>query len=249
MYGGGIGVPLGGAGGAGAAGQAGFSAGGGFSGGASGQAGTSGGSGSFSGIDPSTAGLLGGSGSYSGYGMADTPFGSASRGLGELVRAQAAFNLLSSQAAVNMTEAQRRLIENTDAAVNTYFELRRLNEAYRAAERPSRPTYEDVIRYAAVGRPERLSPSALDTVTGQITWPMILRSDHFKEHREILGQLFASRAATGTISSEGYLTIDQVTGAMMAELQRHVDELPPQDYLAARKFIESLAFEAKIPTG
>ncbi len=180
---------------------------------------------------------------------ASTAFGSATRGLADLVRSQGAFNLLSSEAAVNMTEARRRQIENFEEATETYFAMRRLNREYRAAERGSRPTYEDLIRYAAAGRPERLSPSALDTVTGEITWPMVLRGDAFKEYRQVLGQIFASRAATGALSSEAYLTVGEVTDALKGELQRNMNDLPPQDYVTAAKFIESLAFEARVPAG
>ncbi|NLX99565.1 MAG: hypothetical protein GXY83_25805 [Rhodopirellula sp.] len=197
-----------------------------------------------------TDSLFFGDSDYDGWDFgASTAFGSATRGLADLVRAQGAENLLSSEAAINMTEARRRQIENFEKATETYFAMRRQNQAYRAAERGSRPTYEDLVRYAEAGKPERLSPSEMDTVTGDITWPIILRSDHFEEYREVLGQLFASRAATGALSSEGYLTVDKVTDAMKAELQRKIDDIPPQDYLRARKFIESLAFEVKAPAG
>jgi hypothetical protein len=188
-------------------------------------------------------------GASTAYGSFGRGLGAFGSGLGDMVRGQGMYNLLTAKAAEQLEEARRRQIENFEEGTETYFAMRRLNRSYRAAEQPSRPTYEDLIRYAEAGRPERLSPSALDIVTGDITWPMILRSDKFKEYREVLGQLFASRAATGTLSSNGYLTVDQVTDAMMAELQQEADNLPPQDYVTARKFIESLAFEAKVPTG
>jgi hypothetical protein len=34
---------------------------------------------------------------------------------------------------------------------------------------------------------------------------------------------------------------------MQAELKKHIDELPPQDFEDAHKFIETLAFEAHYP--
>ncbi len=180
---------------------------------------------------------------------ASTAFGSATRGLADVVRSQGAFNLLSSEAAINMTEARRRAIENAQEWAKTYFEMRQMNRAYRAAERGPRPTRQDWIRYAQAGKPERLSPSELDNVSGEINWPILLRGDQFEEYRAVLNRLFAAKAETGTLSPDGYLTIDRVTDAMKAQLQSEIEDLPPQDYVNARHFIESLAYEAKIPTG
>jgi hypothetical protein len=94
-----------------------------------------------------------------------------------------------------------------------------------------------------------MSPSELDTVTGQIGWPILLRGEQFAEYRAVLDQLFTAKAETGALSTDGYLTIDRVLNAMKAELQRDIEGVPPQDYVKARNFIESLAYEAKIPTG
>ena len=90
---------------------------------------------------------------------------SYARGYSDVVRSHGMANLANSEAAINMTEAARRDMENRDQWTDTYFQMRQKNRDYRAAERGPRPSREDFVRIAAAGRPERLSPSQLDSVT------------------------------------------------------------------------------------
>jgi hypothetical protein len=172
---------------------------------------------------------------------------SYARGYSDVVRSQGMANLANSEAAINMTEAARRDMENRDQWTDTYFQMRQKNRDYRAAERGPRPSREDFVRIAAAGRPERLSPSQLDSVTGAIKWPRALTRPEFADSKAQLEALFAKRAAYGQSTWDDYGQIDATIKAMSDELRKAVREIPPGDYTAARRFLDSLAHENRQP--
>ncbi len=158
-------------------------------------------------------------------------------------------NLALSEAAVNLTEAERRQLKNDVDFVNTYFQIRRLNQQYQAQERGPRPTMEDLIRFAQLGKPQRLSPGDIDAASGQIFWPIILRAQVFAPYRIKLETYFGERAQLAGLTPESYLRLDQTARAMVEELRRYVADFPSGDYLHGKHFIESLGYEAHFPVG
>jgi len=185
---------------------------------------------------------------YGEYHHASTAAEGGLRGMASVARSAGAYNLQTSQAAINMTEAQSNYIKNRDEATNTYFQMREANREYRARERGPRPTMEALVRYAQAGKPKRLSPSELDSVAGSVSWPTLLQTDRYAKSRTQLEKLFAKRAEQGVISYEDQAQIAAATKAMLAELKGQVREVPQMDYIAAKRFIENLAYEARIPT-
>jgi len=173
----------------------------------------------------------------------------ARRGLADVIRAEGEYNYLSSQAAVFANQARALQLQNARDYVQTYFDLRRMNRMYRALERGPRPSLEAAVRYAQATKPDRLDPGQFDRVRGSICWPILLQADQFAEYRTQMEALFATRAELGSINTWGYLQIDRTAKEMLEELKTHADCFPPQDYICARRFIESLAYEAKCPSG
>jgi hypothetical protein len=186
-------------------------------------------------------------GRYPSY-HASTAGESYARGFADVVRSQGQANLANSAAAINLTEAQRRNIDNREKWTNAYFEMRKSNKEYRDAERGSRPTMEQAVRWAQAGKPKRLSPGELDVVTGKINWPVLLTADRYGPYREPLEALFAERASAGALPWEALQKLDETADQMLADLKGQVREVPQMDYLAAKKFIQSLAYEAKQPS-
>lgn len=180
---------------------------------------------------------------------ASTPAEGYARGLGDVIRSQGIANLANSEAAINMTEAARRGMENRKQWTDTYFQMRDANRKYRAQERGPRPTMEDAVRYAQLGKPEQLSPSELDKVDGQISWPIILQAPQYAPYRDKLDQLFSKRATLGGVTTEDYLEINRTTKDMLAALKQEVKEVPTDAYIAAKNFIQSLAYEASHTPG
>ncbi|MGI6416309.1 MAG: hypothetical protein ACOX1P_11625 [Thermoguttaceae bacterium] len=172
---------------------------------------------------------------------------SYARGMADVVRSQGAANVMNSQAAINMTEAARRDMENREQWTDTYFQMRQKNKEYRAAEKRPRATREDWVRYAAAGKPERLSPSELDSVTGKIKWPRVLMRSEFEASRTDLEALFAKRAAYGAGTWDDYSQIATTIKSAEQELKNVVSQVPPQDYTVAKRFLESLSYENRMP--
>ncbi len=189
---------------------------------------------------------------YGGYGgyidnRASTVGEGYARGMADVIRSQGMYNLSTSEAAINMTEAARRDMKNRDRWTDTYFGMRQKNRDYRAAERRPRATREDWIRYAQMGKPRQLSPSELDRVTGDVQWPRLLMQPQFASYRAELDPLFAKRAEYGESTWDDYMRIDRKTKEMQAELKKMIKHIPPQDYMAAKRFLEGLNYENKLP--
>ena len=180
-----------------------------------------------------------------GYGGGMTAAMGYGIGLGTVIRSRGLYNLDTSQANINNQQAYKQYLENRMEATKTYFEMRQLNREYRAKERGPAVTPEQIQRMAAVGAPERLSASQLDPVNGKIDWPRALESDTYAQYRAELEPLFQKYAdSSGSIGPERYGDILKSTDQMKAVLKDNINSTPPGDYVAAKRFLESLAFEA-----
>jgi hypothetical protein len=193
---------------------------------------------------------------YGGYGgspwgdsRATTPRQGWAYGIGDIIRAKATFNLLSSQALINMTDVVRNDIQNQQLWANTYFEMRRGQRAAIAEERGPIPSAEDLTRYAAMGRPRPLGGNQLDVGSGKIFWPRSLRTDQFTGSREILEEIFAKRARYGDISMDDLLKVRDETNRMIGLLNDQIHDIPPMEYVAAKQFLSSLAYQVQIVAG
>jgi hypothetical protein len=182
------------------------------------------------------------------YNNASTAGEGYSRGLGNVISAKGDYNLNTSEAAINMTQAQSNEIQNRQQWTNAYFDMRKVNRANRAEERGRQPTMEDAVRYAQAGKPKRLSPSEMDNVTGKITWPRLLRTEQFEDDRAKLDELFEKRARYG-ITFEDQMALRQATNDMVAALKVKIRDLPPYDYANSKRFLESLAYEGRLSAG
>jgi hypothetical protein len=169
--------------------------------------------------------------------------------MADVVRSSGYANLKNSEAAINYSEARSREMDNYKQWTNTYFETRAMNRKYREAERGPRPTMEDAVRYAQMGRPKRLSPGELDSVTGGIQWPLLLRGDEYAQERDELDAIFSQRARTGVLDASVYVRAREIAQEMTAELKNHVADVPPDQYVIAKNFLKSLAYEAQMPAG
>jgi len=179
---------------------------------------------------------------------ASTAAEGASRGMADVIRSQGEYNVNTSQAAINMTQAQRNDSENRQKWTETYFEMRRINKAYQDSLKKPRDA-EGMLRYAAAGKPKRLSANEFDAVSGAIRWPDALQNDQFASQRRQLDGLFAERASKGAVTSGERRQIRSLTEAMVDRLQKDIDSYRPQDYVTAKQFLNSLAYEASLPAG
>lgn len=172
------------------------------------------------------------------------------RGIADVIRAQGDYNLNTSAAAVNLSLARQQEIENRKKNVQTYFEIRDINrQVFYADQKRRRGGPEDWIRDAQAGKPKRLSPSELDAVTGGIHWPILLTAQAYGPLRIELERAFAQRAYHGAMGAEAFMRVVQLTGDLAMSLKSQIRILPPDQYLGAMRFLDSLAYEASLPAG
>jgi hypothetical protein len=103
---------------------------------------------------------------------------------------------------------------------------------------------EDLIRYASQRAPDRLSPSALDPLTGVISWPTVLRSEIYEADRQKLEVLYASRSATGYLTPEQVAEVGAAIDNITAAMKENINTYSPQLYAQAKEFLKSLAYES-----
>jgi hypothetical protein len=194
---------------------------------------------------PTSPGFYGNPYGFYGSSTAAEGFG---RGLAEVIRSAGEYNLNSSAAAVNLSVARQQEIENHRRAVHTYFDLRDLNrQIFVAEQKRLRSSPEDAIRYSQVGKPRRLSPSELDSVTGEIRWPTLLTARNFSAQRIELEKAFSNRSYQGVLGAEALWRVTQLTDDMLVSIKSQVHYLPPSQYVEAKRFLQSLAYEAAQP--
>jgi hypothetical protein len=173
-----------------------------------------------------------------------TPASMQTHAMAHLIRNQGRAIRSVSQASINNEEARSKFIDNQRKWTATYFANKDLIESRKARElakqRASRDAY---LSTRPSGAPPRLSLSQLDTATGEISWPEGLQLSEFKDSRTKLESLFSTRArssSTKTLAADVQSAVDGMRTALKAQIK----SMAPNEYLAARKFLDSLAYEA-----
>jgi len=164
--------------------------------------------------------------------------------MANVISAQGSYNLSTSEAAINMTQAQRAAIQNDQLYANTYFEMRAANRAARAAENGPKPTMEQLVRIAQENAPRPLPSGALDPVSGGVAWPELLRTADYTPPRTELDELFAKRAELGGLGFSDQTKARQAVETMFATLKGQIRSVPSDQYVASRSFLNSLASAA-----
>ena len=184
-----------------------------------------------------------------GYDHASTAEEGAARGMADVVRSAGAANLMNSEAAINYQEAEKKNIENHLLYTETYFQMKNINKQYRDAQRKPPPTQQQAIRMSKSQLPDRLSANKMDPLTGALAWPLGLRADSFKEDRERMDALYAERADKGFLTPDQYVEVKKLTSEMTDELRKYSQQLGGNASIEARKFLESLSYEAGFQAG
>src|SRR5690606_22960434 len=102
---------------------------------------------------------------------------------------------------------------------------------------------------AARAAPHRLTDVQFDRETGVIHWPLVLRDSMFDDSREKLDKLFHERTAENSgAGSPNCAAIEQATQEMMKIVGKDIKNLSPDEFITAKHFIGSLAYEARFTT-
>jgi hypothetical protein len=189
---------------------------------------------------PSTINAYGGG--WPGSGGATTAAGSAMNGMANAISAKGSYNLSTSAAAINMTQAQKNEIQNHQQYTNTYFEMRATNKAARKAEEGPAPSMELIARMARDGAPKPITTKEWDPVTGKVNWPTLLQQDSFTPQRTELEQILAKQANYGSLGYSDQMQARQTIESMFADLKSQIKTVPPQDWAASQSFLQSLIY-------
>ncbi len=182
---------------------------------------------------------------YGGYGDGvggTTAAGSAMNGMANAISAKGNYNLSTSAAAINMTQAQSNEMQNRMQYENTYFQMRNANQAYQKAHAQPRPTEEQLVRLAREEAPQPVSPSEVNHTSGKVNWPAVLQEPGFASDRTLLEQLSTKKAAHGSLSISDEMAARKTIESMFAELKTQIRIIPSQDYMESRTFLRSMIY-------
>jgi hypothetical protein len=166
---------------------------------------------------------------------------------GEVIRAQGQYNKDTTEAMINYEDARSKWIDNKNKWTQAYHERVRMGQAAQAEKTQVRIANRDrYLRNRESNAPPRLGPQQLDPSTGKIYWPTALLDNSYDKPRKQLDELFVLRSHTG-VSPEVSNTIRELSRSMQDDLKEQIRSIPPNSYLEARKFLESLAWEGQLP--
>ncbi|HKD38482.1 MAG TPA: hypothetical protein VKB78_16830, partial [Pirellulales bacterium] len=191
-----------------------------------------------------TTGVAGAYGYGNNYG-ATTVEGSYLSGAAAFAAGLGQYNLDTSRAAKYFEDANRQAIENHLFAIQTAYEVQRLNKAHWLADHP-RLTPEQAAQINQSRLPRRLSASELDPTWGAIRWPDVLEQPEFEASRRQFDDLFAHRADDRPgVGTSFHRRAQTFARDMRATLDEERDSLSQIEWIQAMRFIESLAYEAR----
>lgn len=144
-----------------------------------------------------------------------------------------------------LQEVRSKALDNNLKVAKTFYDKRALYDAYKESHSRKRPTQEDLIRYSKASVPER---PANFQIGGNICWPEVLLQDEFSDYRTLLDCLFSERKTSHNLLGSGVCCqVRNAVGKMREELRSKIREMNPAEYVAARKFLESVAYESRFP--
>ncbi len=138
-------------------------------------------------------------------------------------------------------DAHAKAIANRQSVVDSYYRLKQTNAAWQNQARSPRLSPEAQLRISTKRTPARLSAEQLDPVTGAIRWPGVLMQSPFDFQRDGVDAAWNQRDASPQSSRQ----IEMAVGQLEAALQARIRAVTPADYIAARKFLASLRYEAR----
>jgi hypothetical protein len=183
-------------------------------------------------------------GGYYGGGGGGTVEGSWMQGMASVISAQGNYNLATSAAAVNLTQAEKQDIQNRQQATNAYFAMQQTNRAATAAKRSPRLSEEQLVRIAAQAAPKALDANDVNPVSGQVNWPSVLQDDMFNKDRVLVEQLLARQMSQGRLGIAEHEQLGDAIERMAATLKSQINSIPTQQYIAAKNFLKSLMYGA-----
>ena len=187
---------------------------------------------------------------YYNYRRASTPLGDMFQGGSEVIRSTGEAARNGSIAAINLEQARSQRLRNNYEATKLFWERRLLAKEMTAQMRGEPLTSEQIRQIARDAAPDRLSSLQLSPTSGQIQWPEALMRPEFDKVRPELEKVFAGRTvANSGVGSSSETAIARLTKTMRRDLKAKIHEMPINEYMVAKNFLRSLAYEARFVPG
>lgn len=175
------------------------------------------------------------------------PVAARMHGMAHIIRNQGRATRAYSDAMVNSQEAQSKYLDNQKKFTATYFAKKEMHSNYTAQKQSkARAEVQSHLTNNTSSAPPKLNLSEFDPSTGKITWPDGLDSKDFATSRAKLESLFELRSQsvkTTAIAADIRKAVDDMKG----ELKTKIEKMTSQDYVACRKFLDSLAYTGTQP--
>ena len=137
-------------------------------------------------------------------------------------------------------------LDNDLKEVKAFYDRRKMYADYRAQHASQRADKDELQRRAKPST-DRASAYQVDPLRGRIFWPSVLKREEFVDARGRIDDLFAQRRSRQAgLGSNFCRQTKTLAFALRDQLREMMDELPPSEYLAARKFLDTLALEAQM---
>ena len=133
-------------------------------------------------------------------------------------------------------------LDNSLKYAETFYNKKKLYEAYRVAQRKRRPSPGETKLAKKSVAPARLTSHHL-TYDGNISWPYALMNERFAVNREKLESIFVARSCGSR--SQDYHEVKTTTDKMKKTLKSMIRDFSAVEYLAAAKMLAGLGTEAR----
>lgn len=168
------------------------------------------------------------------------------RGYADLARGYGQYNYLTELARINRQLAIREALTNQTIRVQTHYDKKRIRQQYLDEVAKPPVTRQDVENTAKARAPERLNSYEYEPALGRVFWPTLLQHDIFALNRSEIDAAMAKRTSEDSgLGSDNYQIVKSNTTAMKEVLRQHIRNLDPQEYAAAKSFLNSLNYEAQ----
>jgi transcription initiation factor TFIIIB Brf1 subunit/transcription initiation factor TFIIB len=150
-------------------------------------------------------------------------------------------NYLTSLAHMNELQAQRLANENQRRNAESQLRLRKAQAELRAAEKEERMA---LARERNAARPRAVpSEKLVLSPSGTIAWPTFFQAENYSDYRTKVNQVLQEKALTSHVSDADRQQIAEMTDQILEELKANIQNIRPQDYVAAKSFARGLLAE------
>lgn len=186
---------------------------------------------------------------YGAQGGVGTAFSAQENARANTIRAQGEYNQMQAAAMVDYETARSQYIENQKQWTQVYMERQRAAAELNMKNQEEAQARAELIKAFNAANPPagpaRLTSTQLNPSTGAINWPAGLAGAAFDGPRKAVETQFALRSHTDTHSGIA-ADVEKSVNEMRSTLRAKIREIPTQDYLEARRFLDSLVAESRL---